>query len=546
MLHGEISGPLVTSPSRFSCWFEYGPSGYFLRPKIHTLKTNDFTPGGSFFIDADASRSEAGSRLAQYRTYHYRLVVRDSQTNETYYGEDQAFTTDGNTAPVAPNSVGVADPDTLGPISISPGVHDPDANNGAMITGFGQPENGGSVSIGGSGNSLIYTPFTGFTGSDRFTYTVSDGYGATASGEVEIVPLSTYRRLVAGTYEALLTTVEGSIPVGAIRLTVNPAGTLTGTLDYFGVQFTFADSLVYGRSSGEAPGGGYASYFLWTEFAVPRLGLPPFTIQFTLGLYNATPTLTGLFITNSSQIAFGPLAAFVQADSAVPEAGRYTAILPASTDGELPQGHGYASINVKENGAVRFAGRAGDGMPFSRGTRLRRDRSVSISAKVGGAQRDRLSGGGSFAASGGNDFTGSFTWYRPQSIVRAYREGFLYFLGATGDRYIAPEPGAAALPYSNLSFPTVKFDAFDHSNTSLISRIVPVSLGGSTSALFHTGDRIRFRVNRLSGVFRGTLITSQTRDTPRKLGGVVLQKKKLAAGVVGRSGRDGRVEFVAQ
>ena len=60
---------------------------------------------------------------------------------------------------------------------------DPDGDP-LILTALGLPEHG-TVAIGGDGR-VTYTPASGFDGIDRFTYTVSDGRGGTAVGEVEV------------------------------------------------------------------------------------------------------------------------------------------------------------------------------------------------------------------------------------------------------------------------------------------------------------------------------------------------------------------------
>ena len=71
-------------------------------------------------------------------------------------------------------------------------TYDSDPNGGTLsITGVnGSSTNGGSVSL--SGNYVIYTPVSNFTGTDRLTYTLADSEGGQAQGAVNVnVLLST-------------------------------------------------------------------------------------------------------------------------------------------------------------------------------------------------------------------------------------------------------------------------------------------------------------------------------------------------------------------
>jgi hypothetical protein len=54
-----------------------------------------------------------------------------------------------------------------------------------LITAVGATENGGTVTISGDGKALLYTPKPGYTGTDRFTYTVDGTLVANVNVYVE-------------------------------------------------------------------------------------------------------------------------------------------------------------------------------------------------------------------------------------------------------------------------------------------------------------------------------------------------------------------------
>ena len=51
------------------------------------------------------------------------------------------------------------------------------------ITGVTAPDHGSAQVVG---TAVRYTPAAGFVGGDSFSYTVSDGFGGTASGVVTV------------------------------------------------------------------------------------------------------------------------------------------------------------------------------------------------------------------------------------------------------------------------------------------------------------------------------------------------------------------------
>ena len=65
--------------------------------------------------------------------------------------------------------------------------NDPNASETLVVTSVGTGSQGGTISVGPSGLSLRYTPKSGFTGpTETFTYTLSDGRGGTAVGNVSV------------------------------------------------------------------------------------------------------------------------------------------------------------------------------------------------------------------------------------------------------------------------------------------------------------------------------------------------------------------------
>jgi YD repeat-containing protein len=73
--------------------------------------------------------------------------------------------------------------------SFDPRTNDSDANGDALTITAKTNGTNGTVSITGGGTGVTYTPTTGFSGSDSFTYTISDG-SLTAVGTVNMTVTS--------------------------------------------------------------------------------------------------------------------------------------------------------------------------------------------------------------------------------------------------------------------------------------------------------------------------------------------------------------------
>jgi len=88
-----------------------------------------------------------------------------------------------NTAPDAVNDSGSTNMNTPVTINVIGNDTDPE-NDNLTITSFSQGAQGGTVTkVNGQ---LVYTPATGFTGTDTFTYTISDGNGGTDTATVTV------------------------------------------------------------------------------------------------------------------------------------------------------------------------------------------------------------------------------------------------------------------------------------------------------------------------------------------------------------------------
>ncbi|MEM9753340.1 MAG: Ig-like domain-containing protein, partial [Planctomycetota bacterium] len=88
-----------------------------------------------------------------------------------------------NQSPVAVNDTATTDEDVAVTVSVLSNDSDPDVGDTLSVSAVTQGING---SVTNNGTDVTYTPNTGFTGSDSFTYTVSDGNGGTDTATVSV------------------------------------------------------------------------------------------------------------------------------------------------------------------------------------------------------------------------------------------------------------------------------------------------------------------------------------------------------------------------
>jgi hypothetical protein len=125
--------------------------------------------------------------LSEHVTYQWYVTVTDSLGNERG-GPLRQFLT--NTTPLAENDVVIIPPpgaQTL--IAALDNDWDPDNEDSIEFLEFtSQPQNGVAEIIG---SGMFYTPNSGFTGTDTFTYTVIDNHGAVSDAATVTVTIDT-------------------------------------------------------------------------------------------------------------------------------------------------------------------------------------------------------------------------------------------------------------------------------------------------------------------------------------------------------------------
>ncbi len=159
--------------------FQYGLSSTYSK----STSTQSVGSGGSTF----ASMTAAITGLSAHTTYHFQAQATNAAG--TSGGNDLTFTTLNNN-PVAnadtANNIG-------GPTTISVLSNDTDADGDILsITSVTQGTLG---TVTTNGTTVTYTPGPTFTTSDTFTYSISDGFGGTATGNVTVnaAPVQSWR-----------------------------------------------------------------------------------------------------------------------------------------------------------------------------------------------------------------------------------------------------------------------------------------------------------------------------------------------------------------
>lgn len=298
-----------------------------------TLPQNIGPTGGSTLISAFLG--EPGLRA--HTTYHFRVVA----TNEigTSYGDDMTFTTTNSTPEAGPDEmVIVANPTrTIHPLS-----NDWD-RDGDTLTVTGATD-GAKGTVSFTGDSVTYTATSLGAGTDTFEYTVSDGFGGSATGTVKVFSVASRSGLFAG----LNYDVDGV--AGGSQIAMGSMGALSGKFHLSGLTYSF---------KGQLDDTGAATIQLSRDDRAPvilRLALVPGeTPYFYLEIeQQGTITASGWW---------------ERAGTNTLGKRRYTLLLPPdpmqAASGAFPQGTGFARVSLSSKGRIVIAGVTGDGAKFS-------------------------------------------------------------------------------------------------------------------------------------------------------------------------------------
>ena len=225
---------------------------------------------------------------------------------------------------------------------------DPDGN-ALTIESVTQPV-GGSVAI--DGGTLVFTPSTGFSGTARFTYTISDGHGGTSSTSVTVVVGAQPNRAPIATDDAATTTFNTPVTINVLAndsdadgdtlsitaVTPPASGTATakGTVIVYTPTPGFSGVDRFNYTIGDGHGG--AATATVTVTVTPQPNRPPVAVDDaattvsgqpvvvnvlandsdpdgdTLTIIGVTTPASGSVVANGSSVTYTPAAGFVGTD----------------------------------------------------------------------------------------------------------------------------------------------------------------------------------------------------------------------------------------
>jgi len=418
--------------------------------------------------------------------------------------------TSSNAPPVANDDIARVH---TGPNTILVLENDTDANGNTLTISATTNGAHGAVSI--SGNSVIYTANATFTGTDTFTYTITDGLDGTDTAEVKVV--NELQAAPTGVYRGLVTdNAQASVGIAEVRL--SGKGRFTGQVWHLGERYT---------AKGQFDANGAANLTFRTQSGSTRT----VTLQLAAEDDQVSGTVNGGATT--AALTLKRFTATFGRGNPCPQSGAYTALMPTDPGhvGEeaYPQGCGYATMAVSITGKVKIGGHLGDDSRFVVRGAVDQDGIVLMNAPLYKSPKGFICGETSFVSGDAEaDQKGVLTWRKPvqQKGDSSYAAGFSGSTAWQAARYTKLAKGAPIFgPGVSSATLTMEFGGL----AAPVTKTVAITAQGLS--VQNTGsDAVTMAMNPANGLFSGSYV--HPRDSQkRSLGGVLYQKQTLGRGL---------------
>lgn len=214
---------------------------------------------GCFASTWQADTAYLATGLAANTDYTYQVKARDSSGNETGLSPTATARTFTNIAPVSVNDIADVNENTATVIDVL--ANDQDADGDVLQINSTTVPAHGDVAV--SGNTVVYTPDTGYVGADSFDYTITDNAGgfSTSTVSVMVIEVNDPPVAVSDSAEVLL---GGSVTIDVLVNDSDPEGAIlsvvSSTNGSKGTTYVNNDSTITYTVSGNSRGGDSFSY----------------------------------------------------------------------------------------------------------------------------------------------------------------------------------------------------------------------------------------------------------------------------------------------
>jgi hypothetical protein len=312
---------------------------------------------------------------------------------------------------------------------------------------------------------------------------------------------------------------------GFLTLMLRDQGTYSGSLLVGGKKYSI---------TGQFNDSGTASN------SVSRAGLNTLTVEMALDITPGAESLSGT-VTDGNWIAnlLAKRANFNAKTNPAPFASKYNLVLAGGNTTDVPNGYGFATINVDSNGKAKIAGAMGDGTKLTQSVPIAPDRTLPLFAGLYSG-KGVVTGWLAFNDSDpATDLDGSISWIKdPNPMAKLYPGGFSLSVSTLGEVYIPPTAGTPILDFSSGTafFAGGNLDA-PFSND--------LTLSPSSKITNESANKLSMSFVLSSGLFNGS-VTPPTGGRSFPFHGIVLRNNGAGYGYFLGSSESGSVRVQGQ
>jgi hypothetical protein len=325
---------------------------------------------------------------------------------------------------------------------------------------------------------------------------------------------------------------------GLLHFNLAPTGTFSATLALGQGRYAFKSML---ESDGTFSG------------SITPPGLPP--VQVSLALESATngmAEITGTVSSGANAASFVAEREVFSTASISPQAGRYTALMSATSGGPAPAGCGYATLTVGKTGGVSLLGKLPDGDSVSSaGTLVAGAAGIQLlvyeslgcpSVAIRGA-RATLMGVLTFEKLPGSDFDGTLAWVKPQQTKGGFPAAVDTPLTVVGSLYDYTRAGSILAGFTSGTLELSDTGALSVSGSTQVEQGVMLTPPNRLAVTSPDPAMVKITVHASTGTFTGSFFYPQGRRTT--FGGVFFQDLDDGGGLFVGADGSGEVQLLA-
>lgn len=405
-----------------------------------------------------------------------------------------------------------------------------------------------------TGNNVTYDPRRTFNGTDNFTYTISDGQGNTAVGNVSLRnPFLINKGDYAAPISGVTPTAANS---GYLFVSTSFNGAFTAQIRFAGETFKFKGIFALdGTFTGDLVRRSGARFQFTMQFPMAAPGLLPISSgplgsEMLIGLAVGPQPITGSIGPVGQLTAFSAPRNLFSASNPAPRLGSYTVSLPPNAGATLPQGNGFGILEIGRSGRASLVGKLGDDRSYSSGVFLNANGTLPIYAalyRIPGS----LFGSATFSTVGAfTKLEGPLTWFKPPTPGTVFfKNGFLTTIAMKGSSYVPPAVSQKALVVPATS-PNATFKVSAGELRPGVVRTSRFTLGtrpaaGAYAATFQLPDALKtsLRINAGTGFFSGVFSDPASVGIRRTYSGALIQMDNAGVGVFAGKAKTGKIDL---